>query len=611
MAQDLATMHNVARGVWLSRLAVVSMLALIIALVLATASVAYAQVQTRTPSDADSAALALDDASGRIAAWPKVRTLSDPESKLNVQAAIAAIPQFQVPTTAYATLGIKPEAVWLHIPVSVSPFSNGEWLLDIDYALLNHIDVYVTQYGAVLQKVTTGNDIAYHSRPVVSRTPVVELNLSPGQQYDVLVRVETIGARILPISFSKFSAYHNAAINEQMLQGVLTSLALGLMIYSFLQWLSLREALYIKYGMLVFFSMMFSVHFFGIGEQYLWTDIDWIEKRLAGFTSLMAAASTALFVEDVLAGDMHRRLRTAIRTIAGVLFAAALLHAADIISITTVGYLMTTIGVVPSLLGVPGAIARMRRRDWVGLYFFIAWVGYFIASAIMVGMVRGKIDANLWTLHAFQIGATLDMLIFLRIAVLRSAAVHIEAERAARERDSLISLAQTDALTGVLNRRGLYDVLNLHLRGATRERIVAVYVMDLDEFKPVNDQHGHDIGDALLVQVANRLKGSVRAGDSIARLGGDEFVVVANGVHNVSQAQELGSKLVMALRAPFALGGDKDRGTVICQIGVTIGYALAPLHGLDAIPLLKIADAAMYQGKQRGRNCVVMAAANT
>ena len=558
-------------------------------------------------SASESAVLVLDDRQQRIEAWPYVRIIADPEGRIDIAEVIKQLPSFQAPKSAYATLGIKPEPVWLHIPVLANRDSDGEWILNIDYALLNRVDVHVVSLGKVVQHVLTGNDLPYAQRPIVARTPSVKLKLLAGVQHDIFIKVDTIGARILSVTFNKFSAFHRAGIDEQMLQGVLTSLALGLIIFSLLHWYSLREVLYLKYALLVMGSMLFSMHFFGIGEQYVWTDIDWIEKRLAGISSLLAAAATALFIEDVLGSDMSRRMRSALRVIAAILCIAALAHAMDIISIRSVGYIMTTIGVLPSLLGVPGAMVRMQRGDWVGLYFLVAWIGYFVASAIMVGVVRGKLDAGFWTLHSFQIGATIDMLIFLRIAILRSAAIHHAAQRATSERDSLISMAHTDPLTGLVNRRGLHEVLSTHLSLATTEKMLAVYLLDLDQFKPINDQHGHDVGDELLVVVANRLRGTVRGGDVIARLGGDEFVVTASGLTSEQQAHELGIKLVAALASPFVLEGNNRQAPIVCHIGGTVGYALAPKHGHDPVVILKLADAAMYQGKQRGKNCAMMA----
>ena len=251
---------------------------------------------------------------------------------------------------------------------------------------------------------------------------------------------------------------------------------------------------------------------------------------------------------------------------------------------------------MPALLGVPGAIARVRRGDSVGAYFLLAWVGYVIATAIMIGLLQGYLWVNFWTMHSFQIGNAFDMLIFMRIAMLQTKTLHVAALNATRERDKLILLAHTDPLTGLVNRRGLNSALNAALPQASAENLLVVYVLDLDGFKSVNDRYGHDAGDNMLVSVAKQLRNSVRSADVVARLGGDEFVVIALGLHSDSEAQELGDKLLANLRAPLDLPQDG------ISVRATIGYALAPLDGITAASLLKQADAAMYMGKRDGKD---------
>ena len=172
------------------------------------------------------------------------------------------------------------------------------------------------------------------------------------------------------------------------------------------------------------------------------------------------------------------------------------------------------------------------------------------------------------------------------------------AQRAHLERDALRSMAHTGALTGLPDRRGLSEVLQKALPHVSAERMTAVFLLDLDGFKPINDRLGHEAGDEVLVGVARRLQSLLRGSDTVARLGGDEFVVVASGLASDADAQALGRKLLDGFRQPFAAAGQP------CAVGLTIGYALAPLDGGDELSLLKRADAAMYAGKQAGRQCL-------
>ncbi|WP_082615569.1 diguanylate cyclase [Acidovorax sp. Root267] len=543
--------------------------------------------------------LELRDDRPSMEAWPAVSVLADPSGTLLVEDILASLSRFEPPPGTSGTLGVRTEPVWLHIPVMVSPSSSGAWVLDIDYPVLQRIEIYLTIDGHVTQQATLGSLQPYTQRPLRSRSHALALNMLPGHAYDVLLRVETRGAMVLPITLSKPTEWHSKALNEQMLQGILTGLALCLIIYSLAQWLNLRDVLFIQYALLITGSLLFSLHLFGLGAQYLWRDMPWMEVHAASLAALAATCGSFLFISQALAGERPESwLRRCMRGGAVVCVALAVLYALDVLSTRAVTGIVSILGLVPALMGIPGSVRRARRGDPVGTTLLLAWLLYFLATATVIGVIRGWVPVNFWTLHSFQFGATLDMLLFMRVLGLRTKALRMAAVDANRERDAMRSLAHTDPLTGLPNRRGLNIALASALPRCGPDKLLAVYVMDLDGFKPVNDQHGHDVGDELLVAVTRRLQGHVRQSDVVARLGGDEFVVMTGHLGSAQQAQELGHKLLDAFRTPFTLGD------VQVEVGLTIGYAIAPDDSNDAQGLLKLADAAMYSGKQGGKFCL-------
>ncbi|QLA83509.1 GGDEF domain-containing protein [Acidovorax sp. JMULE5] len=548
---------------------------------------------------AGSSPLLLNDERGAIDAWPAVTLLSDPSLQLSVEDVLEQSDKFTPPPSVGATLGVRPDAVWLRIPFEVASTSDAQWILDINHSDLNHIGVYLTTSGYVVQQATLGSLHPYAHRPLQSRSHAITLNLRPGLQYELLVRIQTRGAMILPISFYKPAAMLSKAVNEQMLQGVLTGLALCLLVYSVGQWLSLREPLFIYYALLTSGSLLFSMHLFGVGRQFLWSDSLWHEVHMGGLSALLATCGSFLFIGQALSEpDSNKRFLRFMRCGAALCVLLALAYGLDAISTRAIAAIVSILGLVPALMGIPGAARRAIRGDGVGTSLLLAWLVYFIATAIVIGVINGWVPVNFWTLHSFQFGATLDMLLFMRVLGLRTKALRLEALDANRERDAMHSLAHTDPLTGLPNRRGLSIALASALPHSGPNSLLAVYVMDLDGFKPVNDRHGHDVGDELLIAVTRRLQGHVRQSDVVARLGGDEFVVMAGHLGSSQQAQELGLKLLEAFRTPFSLGD------LQVEVGLTIGYAIAPDDSNDALGLLKLADAAMYSGKQGGKFCL-------
>ena len=160
-------------------------------------------------------------------------------------------------------------------------------------------------------------------------------------------------------------------------------------------------------------------------------------------------------------------------------------------------------------------------------------------------------------------------------------------------------LATHDALTGLPNRRLLSDRIKLTIALCQRSKTMgALLLFDLDEFKPVNDTFGHEIGDLLLKEVAKRARAILqRSSDTLARLGGDEFVVLLPQIDAPSNAEAVAEKIRRTLVEPFYV----ERHTL--AISCSIGIAIIPEHGQNELALMKHADEAMYLSKSHGRNC--------
>jgi len=170
-------------------------------------------------------------------------------------------------------------------------------------------------------------------------------------------------------------------------------------------------------------------------------------------------------------------------------------------------------------------------------------------------------------------------------------------EEIKRREDAVRFLAYHDSLTGLPNRRLLDDRFKqaVHL-AQRRDRKVAAMLIDLDNFKQVNDSFGHRAGDGVLKEVAQRLTACVRKADTLARHGGDEFVVVISEVNAEADCQVVAEKILRALAAEFNIDGRA------LTLGASIGISLYPGDAGDGDALLRSADAAMYRAKQLGRN---------
>ena len=543
--------------------------------------------------------LRLSDEQRDIDAWPAVRMLAEGETPIDAETALARLADFHRPDTPHANLGQRRHGVWMHLPLDLPGASRNQWLLDIDYASLDRVEVYLASGRDVRAIGTLGDHTLFADRPVRGRSHALMLNLVPGRPQSLLLRVTTTSTMIMPLRLMTPERLAEREASVQMLQGLAAGVGLCLVLYALAHWLSLRDPAFLFYALMVGSVTLFFFGYHGLGPQHLWPGNAWLTRNLSPITVFPAVVGGTLFVERALqVRQWLPWLGMTMRAVAAVAVLAALAFLSGLIEYRTAQLAGTVLGPMPMLLGLPAAWHRSRGGDRAAMYILLGWGIYVVGVLIMASLLRGWVELNVVTGNAFQVSALLEALTWLRVLGVRIDQIRFVAQRADREREALRSLAHTDALTGLPNRRGLQIELQSALHRARPEQQLAVLMMDLDGFKAVNDRLGHDAGDELLCAVAERLRKVLRSRDIVARLGGDEFVVLADGLAGDFDARALAEKLLDAVGQPFQLRGQS------CQIGLTIGYTLAPSDGADETTLLQRADAAMYAGKRSGKHCV-------
>lgn len=255
-----------------------------------------------------------------------------------------------------------------------------------------------------------------------------------------------------------------------------------------------------------------------------------------------------------------------------------------------------------------GALISLATGDWVAATLACVSAGAMVGGICFRNFSAPRLCGTMIVLSlgptipgALLAGQPLMLVLFFQIPMYLAAMIMacfrlnrmlIATMRAERENDRR---ARHDELTGLANRSGLVGALEERLsRRRARGETLALLYLDLDDFKVVNDTHGHAAGDLLLENVAQRMRGLLHEGDLPARLGGDEFVVLAANC-TAEEATAFGWRLIEVIGAPYDLGSG-----VSARVGVSVGIALAPAHGRKAADLLRAADAALYQAKFAG-----------
>lgn len=274
-------------------------------------------------------------------------------------------------------------------------------------------------------------------------------------------------------------------------------------------------------------------------------------------------------------------------------------HAREAIMITDAGgniidvndaFLLTTGYARSEVIGAQPSILKSSRHDR----------GFF-ANLWQQVLARGYWSGEIWNQR--KTGSEYVSLLTLSAVsdpqgqVQHIVALFSDITELKKHQEQLEYTAHYDALTGLPNRLLLADRLRSAKSQADRRKhFLAVLFLDLDGFKPINDQHGHAVGDQVLVVVAQRMQQALRTGDTIARVGGDEFVAVLIDLETSAGYLPIVQRLLQTVAEPILID------SLRLQISTSIGLALYPEDGQDPDQLLRNADQAMYQAKQAGRN---------
>jgi diguanylate cyclase (GGDEF)-like protein len=242
------------------------------------------------------------------------------------------------------------------------------------------------------------------------------------------------------------------------------------------------------------------------------------------------------------------------------------------------------LGVALPFVGVTGFMAVMIT---IGLtLLFVAGI-----ISIMLGSDIALVTTLLAVVGRIERNETPQPLVVTRTDELGELA---RAINRLTNRDKAVEQANSDALTGLANRRGLLQKLDYALN--KRKQPLALMYIDLDKFKPINDTYGHEMGDAVLKQVSALFTANVRENDLVARIGGDEFVLVLWDMTDRKLLEDRAAKVLAAISEPMWVND------VRVKIGGSIGITIAPTDGETPEALMAAADETMYAVKKAGRN---------
>ena len=485
-----------------------------------------------------------------------------------------------------ASFGFVSEVKWLRFELQAPEGPPRTWWIEVAYPSLDRLEFYGPGPDGGWRRIRVGDHQPFGERPFPYRNFILPVEFSGTATF--YLRVETADAMSVPLRVWQPESFLAKLAGAEVLMGIYYGILLAMLIYNGAMGLALRDSTYAYYLMANLAVLLVVAELNGHAFQFLWPGNLWLADNQHVLIPCFHFVATLLWQRQFLGTArrtpyLHRGATTVMVLCAGLV----LLSLAGFYPLANRGVFFVALAFILILSLITLRCLIMGYRP--ARLFLAAQLAPIVGGLVVVGVGLGVLPANNFTEYALQAGSAVEVLLFS--LGLTARVQHLREERAAA-----LIMAHRDPLTGLANRSALDDYLDRTLGQAhARHSLLALLLVDLDHFKPVNDTHGHGVGDQLLQEVARRLRACVRQGDMVARLGGDEFVIVLAQLSSGAAADRIAGKVVESLSAPFHVAGHELR------ISASVGVALYPEHGEDAHQLFNRADGAMYQAKQHGR----------
>jgi diguanylate cyclase (GGDEF)-like protein len=496
--------------------------------------------------------------------------------------------QFRPITTPVPSYPLGSHPVWMHLEVDNPSATQSTAHLLAGMPWVERLDVYVVRHDAVVDEWHTGAATPHAPGLTPSLGFDLPSHFESGRS-DIYLRVESVDPLVVPVRLLSEDQLDEMKRAVAYIVGGLGGFLIALCAYNLLLFLLVRERGPLYYSLNIASILFVILAYTGHGVAWLWPGDNTLVRYLIPVSTVVSACCGLAFASRVLRLEQHSpRLLQAVRNGAlvglvgvGICMVAGSRLGVNLLSSVFVGAYALTM----PLLGV----LSIRRGVAAGRYFLGASLCSAVGVLVTDLTVSGKVPFTAVGYHGFEIGVILDAILWA-LALAHSmrlqqiAAIHAQ------------HLARVDPLTALYNRRAFLELATPTWNGAVRQkRPLSIVVMDVDHFKRINDQHGHEAGDRTLVEAAALLSGLCRKTDIVARWGGEEFVVMLPGMDSAeaSRFAERIRQAVLSMRVRTAAG----------HIALTASFGVAQrAQQTDLQDLITAADKLLYEAKNQGRN---------
>lgn len=579
--------------------------------------------------------------------------LSDPQTVLARQDGWQAIAADAI------HFGFDTAHYWLRGSLQNDVPQGSSWAMEIGYALLDQVDVYLFDGSLLVQEFHTGDMQAFRQRPILYPTYLFPFELAPRQHYQLLIHVQTESSVQLPIKLWHWPELTTYTQTYYLEQGLFFGFIFIMALYNLFIWFGERDPAYLFYVCYITTFAVFQLAMQGIGFQLFWPDYPQLNQYLIPVSVCLFAFFISRFV--IVFFDLQKVHKTsyyAAHTFGyfyGVLAIVCWFlpyHISIRITASTGG--------LACIMMLSIAVKMLRQGHPAARYFALAWSMFLTGGLLIVLNKFNILPRNFFTENAIQIGAALEVMFLslalaermvsakkesltaqnksLRMAIMVSEekektyqaqqhALHIEKEanrnleamvqRRTEELEEALNslsalnaqlkdLSLTDALTGLLNRRAFDEYFASEFNRSGRDKTpLSLLLLDIDHFKRFNDTYGHQAGDACLVALADLLlENATRRHDACCRFGGEEFAIIMPNT-NSAAAQQLAEELRTKVENNRVIWNGQE---LFFTVSIGLYTAVAEQDNqTNQRAFIALADGALYSAKGAGRNRVMSA----
>lgn len=492
------------------------------------------------------------------------------------------------------SFGIGTSPVWIRFTVDNSNHEKTNRRLIIENSWLDLAELYIVKNGVIVEQKKSGDRLLFTERAPRHRFLVFDHEYATGLS-EVYIRASTPDPMVLPVFFGNLESSSARDVFNGYSYGIFYGILIALLLYNLSLFLSIKQARYFFYVLYLSMFLFMNLSYTGHGYAMIWSDSVWAQQWMNPIFITLAATTGIIFAFSFL---NIRKLFPRLffyTSIFCLLFGTT--------QLVLIGLDKQSISVATSIAFVMFfsvftfycAIISFHRGHRDAIYYLVATIATLIGAGITALTVWAIIPYTILTYRAAEIAISTD-------ALLLSMALAEQIRRAHKEKLQAQQLARIDMLTKLNNRRAFNEICSPIWHNAIRHKHkLCIILLDIDEFKLINDNHGHAAGDLVLKEVANVLHDAIREGDVLARWGGEEFAIMLP-LTSLEDAVNMAERIRETVSSmPVTYGISKIKTTI------SSGVAQIDSNTKSIEDLFTIADAGLYQAKQTGRNKVCAA----